>query len=42
MTLSLKFVAEGVEDRETWDHLTAMGCDTAQGYYMCVPFLQWN
>ncbi|HXN06546.1 MAG TPA: EAL domain-containing protein [Nitrospiria bacterium] len=35
--LSLKVVAEGVEDRETWDQLTAMGCDTAQGYYMCRP-----
>jgi diguanylate cyclase (GGDEF)-like protein len=35
--LSLMVVAEGVEDRETWDQLTAMGCDTAQGYYMCRP-----
>lgn len=35
--LSLKVVAEGVEDLVTWDQLTAMGCDTAQGYYMSRP-----
>ena len=35
--LGLRVVAEGVEDRETWDKLTALGCDAAQGYYMSRP-----
>ena len=36
-TLGLKIVAEGVEDEKTFDLLTAMGCDCAQGYYMATP-----
>ncbi len=35
--LGLKVVAEGVENRETWDKLVALGCDAAQGYYMSRP-----
>jgi len=35
--LGLRVVAEGVEDRETWDRLAAMGCDTIQGYYLSRP-----
>jgi EAL domain-containing protein (putative c-di-GMP-specific phosphodiesterase class I) len=35
--LGLKVVAEGVESREVWDLLHAMGCDHAQGYYMSTP-----
>ncbi len=35
--LGLDVVAEGVEDRETWDMLTRLGCTTAQGYYICRP-----
>lgn len=35
--LGLKVVAEGVEDKETLDCLIALGCDAAQGYYMCRP-----
>ena len=35
--LGLRVVAEGVENQETWDKLTALGCDAAQGYYMCRP-----
>lgn len=35
--LGLKIVAEGVENQETWDQLTALGCDAAQGYYMSRP-----
>jgi diguanylate cyclase (GGDEF)-like protein len=31
--LGLAVVAEGVEDRATWDVLAALGCDLAQGYY---------
>jgi diguanylate cyclase (GGDEF)-like protein len=35
--LSLKVVAEGVEDQLTLDRLAALGCDSAQGYYICRP-----
>jgi diguanylate cyclase (GGDEF)-like protein len=35
--LGLKLVAEGVEDRRTWDLLAAMECDVAQGYYLAKP-----
>ena len=35
--LGLKVIAEGVENREVWDHLLALGCDEAQGYYMSRP-----
>ncbi|MBI4492864.1 MAG: EAL domain-containing protein [Chloroflexi bacterium] len=36
-TLDLEVVAEGVEDRSTWDLLIALGCDLAQGYYLSRP-----
>jgi len=35
--LGLRVVAEGIEDRATWERLTGMGCDVAQGYYMSRP-----
>jgi len=35
--LGLQVVAEGVENQETWDRLAALGCDAAQGNYMCNP-----
>lgn len=35
--LGLTTVAEGVEDEATYDSLSAMGCDVAQGYYVCRP-----
>ncbi|MBI3595553.1 MAG: PAS domain S-box protein [Nitrospirae bacterium] len=35
--LGLKVVAEGVESREIWDRLVAMGCDAAQGHYLSRP-----
>ncbi|HWE62178.1 MAG TPA: bifunctional diguanylate cyclase/phosphodiesterase, partial [Chloroflexota bacterium] len=35
--LGLSVVAEGVEDRETWQGLQTAGCDTAQGFYLSRP-----
>jgi diguanylate cyclase (GGDEF)-like protein len=44
--LGLVTVAEGVESREGWDLLTALGCDLAQGFVVCPPltsgqFVDW-
>ena len=44
--LGLKVVAEGVESQASWDRLKALGCDSAQGYFMSRPipadqFMQW-
>jgi diguanylate cyclase (GGDEF)-like protein/PAS domain S-box-containing protein len=36
-SLRLETVAEGVEDARTWDLLAALGCDTAQGFYISRP-----
>jgi diguanylate cyclase len=30
-------VAEGVESQDAWRQLEALGCDTAQGYYLGRP-----
>ncbi len=35
--LGLRVVAEGVETVTVWDALTALGCDSAQGYYVSRP-----
>ncbi|HEX2039114.1 MAG TPA: EAL domain-containing protein [Acidimicrobiales bacterium] len=35
--LGLQVVAEGVEDRPTWEKLANLGCDAAQGYYLGRP-----
>jgi EAL domain-containing protein (putative c-di-GMP-specific phosphodiesterase class I) len=35
--LGLKVVAEGVENRDVWHRLIALGCDTVQGYYISRP-----
>ncbi|MEO5656241.1 MAG: EAL domain-containing protein [Nitrospiria bacterium] len=35
--LGLTVVAEGVENRATWDRLADWGCDAAQGYYLSRP-----
>lgn len=35
--LGLKVIAEGVENQDIWDRLSALGCDEAQGYYMGRP-----
>ncbi|MEQ8662763.1 MAG: bifunctional diguanylate cyclase/phosphodiesterase [Gammaproteobacteria bacterium] len=44
--LALEVVAEGVEDERTLNHLSAMGCNYAQGYHIARPmpeeaFLVW-
>jgi len=44
--MGLSVVAEGVENRESWDMLAEMGCDTIQGYYLSKPipakdFKEW-
>lgn len=41
-----KVVAEGVETRQHWEQLAALGCDMAQGYFIAHPmsaaaFLAW-
>lgn len=35
--LLVKSVAEGVETQRDWDGLKAVGCDTAQGYFIARP-----
>lgn len=35
--LGLKVVAEGVENHQVWDRIQALGCDTAQGYFISKP-----
>ena len=36
-SLGIRVVAEGVEDAETYALLASLGCDLAQGNYMCKP-----
>jgi len=35
--LGIRVVAEGVEDAQTWELLSSMGCDLVQGYYVSPP-----
>ncbi len=35
--LGLDVTAEGVENQDTWDTLTILGCDVSQGYFMSKP-----
>ncbi|HEY5602399.1 MAG TPA: EAL domain-containing protein [Gammaproteobacteria bacterium] len=35
--MALTVVAEGVENESVWEQLKALGCDSAQGYYMGRP-----
>ena len=35
--LGLRVVAEGVETQAAWNHLVALGCDVAQGYFLSRP-----
>ncbi|HVF05134.1 MAG TPA: EAL domain-containing protein [Frankiaceae bacterium] len=36
--LGLRAIAEGVESPATWQRLAELGCDAAQGYYVCRPY----
>jgi diguanylate cyclase (GGDEF)-like protein len=36
----LKVVAEGIENKETFEALKELGCDVAQGYYLAKPMSQ--
>jgi EAL domain-containing protein (putative c-di-GMP-specific phosphodiesterase class I) len=36
-SLGLQVVAEGVEDRATWELLGLLGCDVGQGYFLGRP-----
>jgi EAL domain-containing protein (putative c-di-GMP-specific phosphodiesterase class I) len=36
-SLGLRVTAEGIEDAETLDYLSNLGCDLAQGYYIAKP-----
>lgn len=45
--LELEVVAEGVDSSGVWERLSALGCDTAQGYYISMPipadqFKEWE
>ncbi len=45
--LNMEVVAEGIEDKATWNLLLAAGCDIGQGYYIAKPmpaleFEQWQ
>lgn len=35
--LGLEVIAEGIEDRGTWELLNALGCDSGQGYTVARP-----
>jgi diguanylate cyclase (GGDEF)-like protein len=35
--LGLETVAEGIEDLDTWQQLTNLGCDSAQGFFLAKP-----
>ncbi|MFC1748255.1 EAL domain-containing protein [Pseudomonadota bacterium] len=35
--LNMRIVAEGVENQQTWDLLSKLGCDVAQGYFIAKP-----
>lgn len=35
--MGLRVVAEGIEDAATLELLSELGCDLAQGYYICTP-----
>ncbi len=45
-SFNLKVIAEGVENKDVWAELEALGCDKVQGYYVSRPlplgdFFKW-
>ena len=38
-SLGMKVIAEGIEDRKTWDVLADLHCDDAQGYFVARPMV---
>lgn len=45
--LNMEIVAEGIEDKETWQLLLDAGCDIGQGYFIAKPmpesaFAHWK
>ena len=38
-SLGMKVIAEGIEDRKTWDVLADLRCDDAQGYFVARPMV---
>ena len=39
--LGMEVVAEGVETQEQFDHITSIGCDYVQGFYVARP-MPWR
>ena len=37
--LGMKVVAEGIEDQATYDACAAVGCDSAQGFFVGRPMV---
>ena len=35
--MGLSVIAEGIENKKVWNMLVELGCDSAQGYFMCKP-----
>lgn len=40
--LNMQVVAEGIEDKKTYDYLNELGCDIAQGYWISEPMPEEN
>jgi EAL domain-containing protein (putative c-di-GMP-specific phosphodiesterase class I) len=38
--LGFKVIAEGVENARSWELLTSLGCDVAQGYHISRPLAE--
>jgi diguanylate cyclase (GGDEF)-like protein/PAS domain S-box-containing protein len=38
-SLGLQVIAEGIEDRATWNALAALSCDSAQGFFVAKPMV---
>jgi diguanylate cyclase (GGDEF)-like protein/PAS domain S-box-containing protein len=36
-SLGMRVVAEGIENPDTWEHLSQLGCDFVQGFYVSRP-----